>query len=235
MLPSSPCRYSLTTYSQTPSDAPQSFSHSHHNMSFALSHRAMASGTHAPHSPTPTPPYSTCSAPIGGAQHMFSLFRFPKKFDPVRTPDPVLFGQASSASGSENKPLPHLHVAITYWRSHWNPRMLSRLYNNLDGFPFVAHASHSTPSLRSTHSSTGSEWEKQKKKWREMLSYLLPHFASSPYSSSCSAQPPPATTTMTPSARASSSSRDNAPANSPQTSASDGAATPHCTTAPPPE
>lgn len=105
---------------------------------------------------------------------------------------------------------------------HWNPRMLSRLYNNLDHF--THHPRHS-------QGQCGEERNRQK--WRQTLSFSS---LSSPFPSSfCPAQPPPATTTATPSAKAFSSSKASAPANSPPTSASAGATTLHCTTAPPPE
>ncbi|KOM30048.1 hypothetical protein LR48_Vigan847s000100 [Vigna angularis] len=59
---------------------------------------------------------------------------------------PFSFSQDPFASGSENKPLSYLHVAKAHWTRHWNPRMLSRLYNNLDRFLFSTHTNTNTTS-----------------------------------------------------------------------------------------
>lgn len=139
--------------------------------------------------------------------------------------DPFYFTQARFASGSENWPLPYLHVA----RGTGIQGCFLVYITNLDRFPFATH-SHYTHHLALAGTESGEG--KTQTKWRQMLSFSS---LSSPCSSFCSAQPPPATTTATPSAKAFSSSKASAPANSPPTSASAGATTLHCTTAPPPE
>lgn len=95
------------------------------------------------------------------------------------------------------------------------------------------------PSPHSHHPENIKKKEREKE-WREtrrLSRGMFRHFA--PFTPSCSSsfslQSAPDTTTTTPSARASSSSKANAPGGSLPINASDGAATPHCATAPPSE
>jgi len=144
------------THTVKPSDASQSFSHSHHKLRLlhqtqmgVLSYSAptLSGGSHTPLSPTPTP--STPRVP-----HQFAVLITCPHYSPFQTltrPDPlqsrpVFISQAPFASGSQNKPLCSLHVAKAHWARHWNPRMLSRLYNNLDRFLFSTHTNTSTTS-----------------------------------------------------------------------------------------
>ncbi|KAK7370006.1 hypothetical protein VNO80_12056 [Phaseolus coccineus] len=99
-----------------------------------------------PYPPTPRVPHQfavliTCSAlfPVPNSH--------PTRPDPTRSSQaPFSFSQAPFASGSQKRPLSSLHVAKAHWSRHWNPRMLSRLYNNLDRFLFSPHTTTNTTS-----------------------------------------------------------------------------------------
>ncbi|CAJ1936842.1 unnamed protein product, partial [Sphenostylis stenocarpa] len=144
-----------------PSDASQSFIHFHHKLRLHHTHIEYSLTMHPHFSlgptlpfPQPLPPYSTCSPPISDAHHMSTLFplQIPTRTEPGQAP--LSFSQAPFASGYQNKRLSYLHVANPHWTNHWNPRMLSRLYNNLDRFPFTPHTSHTTSHARAEKKTT---------------------------------------------------------------------------------
>lgn len=143
------------THTVKPSDASQSFSHSHHKL--RLHHTQMEySLTMHPHFPVgPTLPFPQPLPPLlhvfptnsRCSSHVRIIPRSKLSPDPIcSSQGPFSFSQDPFASGSENKPLSSLHVARAHWTRHWNPRMLSRLYNNLDRFLFSTHTNTNTTS-----------------------------------------------------------------------------------------
>lgn len=137
------------------------FSHSHHKL-----HIPKTNPPRVPHPPFPNHYLSTPRVPHllavpNTCSHYSNTFRSEPGQDPVIR---FIFGQINSASGHEIKPFPHFHVALTYWRTNWNPRTLSRLYNYLDGFPLRSSQSHPPTHTHYYSAPTGQECEKKKKK-----------------------------------------------------------------------